>query len=79
MERNKRWVLDAVKLLNAEQCSKKSHANSTSSKNIMRLQQYCKQSQGLERTVGAICFCLVKILRFGFGQISNLITIGLNP
>lgn len=53
-------------------------ANSTPLKDRMQLQQYYKQPQGSERTVGAICFWLVKMLHFGFGHISNFITTGLS-
>jgi len=76
--RSKSWVLAAVGLLNEEHHCEKTHANSGPLKNLMQLQQYCKQFQGLQWTTGENCFCLFKMLHFGFGQISNFTTAGLN-
>lgn len=78
LERTKTWALGIAGSLNAEQSCKKPNANAIPLKNLVQLQQDCKQSQGLERTVGAICFCLFKMPCFVFGQISYLIPIGLN-
>lgn len=68
LERNKNWVLVAVRLLNSEKCHENSHCKFSCIKGSHATSAVLQAASRLRKNHGSNLFQLFKMLHFGFGH-----------